>query len=131
MLKRTAAIFFILVVAGQAWAGVCGCLKSEVQAGHSCCKKKSKSETPSISPKGCCDQHCFWTATETNPRSQSDKAATDLGTKIKAEPIDRAVWAFRSVSVVPPAPSPPFLNHRLRYSRPPDDLYLRNHSFLI
>ena len=130
MFKRFAVLFFILVVAGQAWAGICGCLNTQAQPSHSCCQRSKKSSVTTVSPKGCCDKDCYWTSNQKTPLSQFDNSTLDVSSKLKAEPIARIVWTQTAPTVLQPIPPPPFLNHRLRYSRPPD-LYLRHHSFLI
>lgn len=131
MFKRLAVLLFILVVAGQAWAGICGCLNMQAQPSHSCCKRSSKkTSAASLSPKGCCDQDCYWTTSQKTPRSQSENSAIDVTSRLKAEPVARIVWSLPALTIGQPVPAAPYFNHRLRYSRPPD-LYLRHHSFLI
>jgi hypothetical protein len=130
MFKRFAVLFFILVVAGQAWAGICGCLNTQAQPSHSCCKRSKKSSVTTVASKGCCDQDCSWSAGQRTPLSQSENSAVDVSSKVKAQPLTRIVWSLPILAVEQPVQAAPYLNHRLRYSRPPD-LYLRHHSFLI
>jgi hypothetical protein len=126
MWKRFTALLFILMLGGQVWAGVCGCLENGAPR-MKCCKKKQKAEGDSMSRTQCCDSACGILAHDRLPRSQADAA---FKLPVVADAI-RVAFDFRPRSAFRAAPvSRPNLAVPSRLSRPPD-LYLRNHSFLI
>ena len=128
MLKRLVAFLFIFTVAGQVYAGVCNCFDGNRQPQHSCCKRQ-KGERDSISTKGCCDTNCATQQYDTVVQVRTEPTA-----KIKFEPIifsdHRPAHVFVTVIRDGFVPKPPFADHRLKYSRPPE-LYLRHHALLI
>lgn len=79
MLKRISASLFIVLLAGQVWAGVCGCV-SDAKSGMNCCKR-SRSETK-MRGRSCCGDSCGMKAQSNPPRSQSaqDSFAADTDT---------------------------------------------------
>lgn len=133
MLKRFAALLFVIALAGQVWAGVCLCLKGGEDDAHaammSCCKRE-KADTTVMSAKSCCDRPCGESDGNELPRS-----ASDTSFKIPA-PVLSAVEKL----IAPLRRSPNFaarlpISKRsgdapLQLSHPPD-LYLQNHAFLI
>ena len=127
MLKRLAAIIFVLAVTGQAFAGVCGCFAIEGRH-HSCCKP-AKVTGEAVRPKGCCDTECLKRSAELT--SQSRTEAT-VKINFEARPTTAAVPTFSFEPVVADSyvTISQFADHRLKYSRPPE-LYLRHHAFLI
>jgi hypothetical protein len=126
MLKRLAAIIFILAIAGNLSAAVCGCLDGDKTV-HSCCKKNS-GDGASLRAKGCCDTNCVMSHSQNSPQDRTETIKISFKTAIAAspEPIVRASLAPVDNFSLPA----PFTNHRLKYSRPPE-LYLRHHAFLI
>ena len=129
MLKRVTALFFILILAGHVWAGVCGCLEMR---GHrtgkvSCCKKKKAQ--PTVRAKNCCDAVCTAPMGERSPRSQGEATV-----KVPA-PVTAAVaklivsldWKPRLARAALPLPETP----EPRLSTHSPDIYLQNHAFLI
>jgi hypothetical protein len=131
MLKRIAALLFIIVLAGQVLAGVCVCL-DEKGSGHSkmsCCKRK-KIVVPSMSKKPCCDSPCGQPMSETLPRSLSDSSIKiPLAERTAVEKLLISLNRRTTQAMLPPV-------HKrskeasLRKSNPPN-LYLYNHAFLI
>jgi hypothetical protein len=95
---------------------------------HSCCKRE-KGERNAVRTKGCCDTNCSTQQSDTVVQVRTEPTA-----KIKFEPIT-VTAAIPRLAFEPDihfgfVPKPPFANHRLKYSRPPE-LYLRHHAFLI
>lgn len=130
MLRKLAALLFVLAIAGQVSAGICVCAGSQSsKAGHSCCKRK-KASGNSISKKPCCDMNCMSQRSGAVAQDRVDASA-----KVKFHELLAAVTlprpAFphtrsRKIIAVPDV----FGTSRLKYARPPD-LYLRHHAFLI
>jgi hypothetical protein len=127
MLKRLLALVFVLVVAGQASAGICACLETGKSAVHSCCKKK-KSKNNSVSRKGCCDADCMRVSTETSPRASAERAKeitpSDLAAVRPAEvrlPLDVPVEGVIAAIIFREKPK----------RAPPPDLIVLNRSFRI
>ena len=126
MLKRLAAIVFILAIAGNLSAAVCGCVGGDKTV-HSCCKKNS-GDRASIRAKGCCGATCAMSHSQSSPQDRTETIKVTFKTPIGAAPAPLVRAAVASVdNFALPAP---FTNHRLKYSRPPE-LYLRHHAFLI
>lgn len=128
MLKRLAAILFIFAVAGQVSAGVCGCLESGLEHQHSCCRHE-RSDRDTLRGKGCCDSDCAMTQSEKLPQ---DRASADIKLTLKAvaEPATLKLENYAPITIVSLAPFIASIDHRLKYSRPPE-LYVRHHAFLI
>ena len=129
MLKRVTALFFILILAGHVWAGVCGCLEMRGhQAGKvSCCKKKKAK--PAVRAKNCCDAVCTAPMGERSPRSPGEATV-----KVPA-PVTAAVEKLIvSLGWKPRLARAPLAPEVAVSSRPlfhPPDIYLQNHAFLI
>lgn len=128
MWKRLTALFFILILGGQVWAGVCGCFNDGQTSRMKCCLKKSKEKRDSVSRTKCCDGPCGLPSSDRTPRNSSD---TGIKLPVLAE-IPEVRFEF-----VPPTrtQSRPLLAFSAvwdpsQLSRPPN-LYLRHHSFLI
>lgn len=128
MVKRLTALFFIFLIAGQAYAGVCGCLSGQSMPHHACCKRQ-KLKIDSMRATTCCDTDCILRQSEKLPQDKSQ--AVD---KLKFQPIAEpsAVVQISSLPVLVrmvPAALPKF-DHRLKFARPPDIVVL-NCAFLI
>lgn len=128
MVKRLTAFLFILVIAGQVSAGVCGCIGGESKATHSCCKRAKKS-ADSIQKKSCCDADC---AARQSDRPVQDRTASQARLQSQAADKPREVhqFTFERTAIIRAVPVTRFTNHRLKYARPPE-LFLRHHAFLI
>lgn len=128
MLKRIAALLFVLAIAGQVYAGVCGCMDANDEATHSCCKR-SRSSSGAIKAKDCCAADCSRPQTErptqdrSNPRPQIKLQAVTPSVQLPAVSVERT-------SVTPLLTKQRLTDHRLKRPRPPE-LYLRHHAFLI
>jgi hypothetical protein len=128
MVKRFAALLFILAMAGHAAAGVCRCLGGADDPGHSCCKRQ-KGGTDSMRRASCCDTDCAMQSGGTSQPARVESAAKITFTievlAARKNTLARPVPAFTERTAIA------FIDHhRLKHSRPPD-LYLRHHAFLI
>lgn len=130
MVKWITSLLLLIAISGQVWAGVCGCF-DEHNDSHSCCKP-DKSGKPSLAAPPCCAADCESIASSQIPGKNVERVSPEPASKL----IEREVAAaFRlefpiaktrsAVSATHPS------GHRLKFARPPDALYLRNHSFLI
>jgi len=128
MLKRLTAIFFIFLIAGQVSAGVCGCLGDGDRPQHSCCKHE-RSASDALRRKGCCDNDCAMSQSERVPQDRTI-TAFKITSKAIPEPAIPKLENFVPVESPSFASSIAAVDHRLKYSRPPE-LYLRHHAFLI
>ncbi|MER3429692.1 MAG: hypothetical protein C4324_01380 [Blastocatellia bacterium] len=128
MLKRVAAIFFVLLIAGNAWAAVCGCIDGGNRKMPSCCKKQQEGRN-SMAAKQCCGGDCF--VQSGNSRSS-----------VKSEPIVRLsapqAAAQNELNISPAIFAPAVSSRRPRTSSyrrphlpPPPNLYIKHHSILI
>jgi hypothetical protein len=128
MVKRLAAFLFVLVIAGQVSAGVCGCIGGESKSKHSCCKRAKKT-VDSIQKKSCCGVDCM---ARQSDRPVQDRRAPQGGLQFQSadEPQEVIRFTFERIAVRQTVPLNFFTNHRLKYERPPE-LYLRHHAFLI
>lgn len=127
MLRRFVAILFVLALAGQIYAGVCGCMGGESEAAHACCKPKTAIEN-SIQGKACCETVCAMSHSE-------DLVADRLETIAKitfqaSEPAIVPSFAFLPTYTVHTSDAPTRILLRAAYVRPPE-LYLRHRAFLI
>ena len=128
MLKRLAALLFIFAIAGQIYAGVCGCISGDNEPEHSCCKR-DKADGDSLTGKTCCDADCVIGSADklaqdrTKPAPQIQFQALKISALLPTFTFEPAV----TLQLLSPPRSE---RHRLRYSRSPD-LYLRHHAFLI
>lgn len=129
MLRRIAAIFFILLIAANAWGAVCGCLGGGgVMKMPSCCKREKAGRT-AMSAKPCCESNCIIRGNSQNFGIKAE-FATRIPTPHAAinEAVIHAEVIFRAAA-----------NDRLpeitKYRGPnlprPPDLYIKNKSFLI
>ena len=131
MLKRIAALIFVLVLAGQVLAGVCVCFdeKGGSHSKMSCCKK-SKADAPSISKRACCDSVCGQPASDPSPRSASE-SSIKIPLAVRTA-VEKLIFSLNRRTAR--AMRPPILKRSrdalLRKSKPPD-LYLYNQAFLI
>jgi hypothetical protein len=128
MLGRLAALLFVLVIAGQVSAGMCGCLGGETSSEHRCCKA-AKFEGDSFRTKSCCDTDCMARQSEKVPQ---DRTELTIKIKFKAvfEPLASETVLLTKVTARSAFVAPLYWNDRLKYARPPA-LYLRHHAFLI
>jgi hypothetical protein len=131
MLKRFSALFFILAVAGQAFAGVCVCLDPQAAAPkHSCCKRPKKASA-SVASKGCCETECGQISNQNATRNASENYSVRFAPRTGGEVLSPTFWPpLKEATFRPQALASPFLNDRHKFARPPD-LYRRHHSFLI
>jgi hypothetical protein len=129
MLKRLTAILFIFIMAGQISVGVCGCLGGDSRPPHSCCEHK-KPYNDMMRRKGCCDDNdCAMRQSERLPQDRTN-ATAKITLKVAVEPTMPKLESFEPVTLRSFVLSTAAVDHRLKYSRPPD-LYLRHHAFLI
>lgn len=128
MLKRLTALFFILAVAGQAWAGVCGCFKDDGANRHACCKKQ-RSDVTSMSRTGCCDTDCAISTSENGPRSTAENPVR-ISLKAQVTAAILPIFAPQPLPTDVSRVAPSRASRWHQYSRPPN-LYLFHHSFLI
>jgi hypothetical protein len=130
MLKRFAALLFILAIVGQASAAVCVCIGTQAKSDkHSCCKKK-KQGVSAMSRKSCCETDCDKITQQNGPRNISESSVLKVSLKASSDAAHGMTWQLQRRVVDSPVLASPFINHRLKYSRPPD-LFLRHKSFLI
>jgi hypothetical protein len=129
MLKRFAALFFILILAGSALAGICDCFDGSTHSASSCCKG-AKSETTAISSKPCCAPDCGQSVLVSVHRKQSD-SAVKIPLPPEGEPdnqlfLDNFFWRGYRTFIA---------DKRIREIRPnlprPPNLYIKHRSFLI
>ena len=128
MLKRLTAFLFVLMIAGNVFAGVCGCI-GDADHQDPCCKRELNAKD-SFSAKPCCDDNCVTSGSVSTPRTQGESTV-----KIPIPADEIAVVAIRNfafdLSTVRRSEiTVPFVDKRLIFPRPPD-LYLKHHSFLI
>ena len=128
MLKRIAAFLFIFAIAGQVYAGVCGCLNGESRKQHSCCKKQ-KFAGDSIKAKGCCDTECMVSQHEKLAADRTDPAAKIKFQALIAPPALTRI-PIRQVTATASLPVQPLSELQRKYPHSPD-LYLHHCAFLI
>ncbi|MBV6495104.1 MAG: hypothetical protein DYH05_07840 [Acidobacteria bacterium ACB1] len=127
MLRRLSAILFILALAGQIYAGVCGCMGGESEAAHACCKPKTAVEN-SMQGKACCETVCAMSHSE---NTVPDRLETIAKITFQAsEPPTVPTFAFAPRSVVRTSNTPTRVLLDAAHVRPPE-LYLRHRAFLI
>jgi hypothetical protein len=128
MMKRLATFLFILVIAGQVSAGVCGCVGGESKSKHSCCKRAKKA-VDSIQKKSCCGSDCM---ARQSDRPVQDRRSPQARLQFQSvdEPLHVPKFTFERTTADRAVLVNDFTNHRLKYARPPE-LYLRHHAFLI
>jgi len=127
MLRRVAAILFILALAGQIYAGVCGCMGGESETAHACCKPKTAIEN-SMQGKACCETAC---AMSHSGNVIPDRLETLAKITFQAvEPTAAPSFPFVAPSIVRNAYAPIRSLRDAAYVRPPE-LYLRHHAFRI
>lgn len=126
MWKRLTALLFIIFLAGQVWAGVCGCMQSGMK-GMACCKHK-KAKGDSMRRTDCCDGPCGMRTSDRQPRVFGDVSVhVQPKASLPQAEIDfrpRAAAPYGFVFIAGPLRVPAQL------SRPPN-LYLQYRSLLI
>ena len=127
MSKRIAVLLLLLVLVGQASAGVCQCLVMETDQ-HSCCKREIGKENVLSTPP-CCDTGCVQSNSKA-PQWNSDTQLRKITIKAEAAYPHVANYLIIPATYEQPSASPSYFNNRLTLARPPR-LYLRHHSFLI
>jgi hypothetical protein len=126
MLRRVAALIFLIGIAGQAWAAACVC--DDSRPVHSCCLRKAE-KNDYFSTKPCCDEgNCVSQRTSTPPAGlgqavtfTSESVATPPASVLISTPklfVDEPVRATS-------APG------RYKYRPRPPDLDVRHHAFRI
>lgn len=122
-------MLLLLSLAGQVWAGVCGCV-DETNDSHNCCKP-DKSGKDSLAAPPCCSGDCESITSSQIPGKNTDRISKDLWSK---QMVPGAKSAFRPTLPLADRSiewlSKP-TGHRLKLARPPDALYLRHSSILI
>jgi hypothetical protein len=119
---------FVLVVAGNASAGVCACLKPAGSKAHACCKPK-KAKNDSVSRKGCCERDCLNVKTESNPRVAAERAPSfQTGPIVPAPMFLSDNDPFATVAV---RTGGPVVEKQRPKRAPPPDIFLLNSSFRI
>lgn len=129
MLKRFTALLFVLTVAGNVWAGLCGCMDGSDHPRSSCCDRPS-AERDSVAAKPCCDEDCGETTLSITHRVQADGSLKLPLPKYFGE---TAVWA--SFSILEFQTKIAAFDKKLHIwhaeiPRPPN-LYIHHSSFLI
>lgn len=129
MLRWGTSLFLFLALAGQVWAGICGCSEDHNDS-HSCCKR-DKSGKDFFTAPPCCDDDCESITGSQIPGKKSERVSQAVHSKhIASDPV-AVFWHRCPVVVKPTVASAIRLGHRLKHARPPDAIYLRNNSFLI
>jgi hypothetical protein len=128
MVKRLTALFFIFLIAGQAYAGVCGCLSGQSMTQHACCKRQ-KLKIDSMRSTTCCDTDCILRQSEKLPQDRT-QAVDKLLFQHIAEPLAIVQISFHPVLVRTAPAALSKVDHRLKFARPPDIVVL-NCAFLI
>ena len=127
MLRRLIAVFFVLALAGQIYAGVCGCVGGKSESAHACCKPKTAIEN-SMQGKTCCETACVMSRSENVVPDRVESFAKISLQVVQPESI---VPAFEFISVLDRKPP----SHQLAFhdSEPlsPPALYVRLHTFRI
>ncbi|HQZ81830.1 MAG TPA: hypothetical protein PLR83_01300 [Pyrinomonadaceae bacterium] len=127
MLRRFAAVIFILALAGQIYAGVCGCIGGKSEAAHACCKPKTAIEN-SMQGTTCCETACAMSHSE---NIVPDRLETLAKITIQAVEPSRAVaFTFGERSVLYKYNAPTRVIRGAASVRPPE-LYLRHRAFRI
>lgn len=117
------------MIAGNVWAGVCGCFEGANGQVSSCCKRKM-SDKDTMSAKPCCEEDCSTAGVVNIPRTQ-----TEMTVKIPLPAdvlvVDQlAAFALDLTAVRRAEVTVPFVDKRLNLP-PPTNLYLKHRSFLI
>lgn len=130
MLRRFAALIFILTVAANVWAGVCECIEMDDSHAVSSCCKRDHANGDSFSTKPCCESACAETSFVPVHRTQTEST---IKIPLPSDVIGSAsfipILPHLKVSFVGGVDRS-FVDLRLGFPRPPN-LYLRHHSFLI
>jgi len=127
MLRRFAAIIFVLALAGQIYAGVCGCMGGESETAHACCKPKTAIEN-SMQGKACCETACTMSHSENTVPDRLETLANI--TFQAAEPSVVTSFTFEAPTIVLKSIAPMRTVRGAASLRPPD-LYLRHRAFRI
>ncbi|MBV9215772.1 MAG: hypothetical protein JO053_06305 [Acidobacteria bacterium] len=126
MLRRTAALIFVLGIVGQAWAAACICDGSLPI--HSCCKRKVE-KNDYFSQKGCCEgENCVIRRSAPPLAGLSQAASVSTITAAEASKIFRLT--FLKLSKNEPVRDTAAAGRYRSWPRAPD-LYVRHHAFLI
>jgi len=128
MLRRFAAIIFVLALAGQIYAGVCGCMGGESETAHACCKPKTAVEN-SMQGSMCCETACAMSHSE---NIVPDRLETLAKITFQADEPAAATtpFSFGTRSVAHNINAPPRVVRDAASLRPPE-LYLRHRAFRI
>lgn len=129
MLRRFAALLFVLTIAGNVWAGICDCFDGGNHPVSKCCKRE-RSDKDSVSQKPCCESDCGQPGFNTVHRTQTDSGVrvpmpTDV---VSIEPLLPEAINYRMVGDAGVRRS--LFEIRQQFPRPPN-LYIKHHSFLI
>lgn len=129
MLKRATAFLFVLLIAGQVWAGVCGCLEDGDHERSSCCMR-DRSDAASMNKIPCCESDCGDLDTQATPRTNTENSM-----KLTLRDNPEAYTLTAVFKFVPFRARGNDLERPKGFVRPhlprPPELYLRNHAFLI
>jgi hypothetical protein len=129
MVKRFAAFLFVLTLAGNVWAGLCGCFDDASHPESNCCKRE-RAETSSVSKKPCCESECGQAGFVNVHRTQTD-SSVKIPVPASLESIGPFVFdsvGFRRLVIS--RGDHQASDHRPHFPRPPN-LYLKNSSLLI
>ena len=126
MLRRVAALIFLIGIVGQAWATACVC--DDANPVHSCCKRKVE-KNDYFSTKPCCDEgNCVSQRSTTTAASPTQPATVVIGMLAVAE----ATTLFTTPELKSPQPVRDHVAAgSYRYRPRPPDLYVRHHAFRI
>lgn len=126
MLRRFAALIFVIGIVGQAWAAACVC--DDNRPIHSCCKRKIEKNDYFV-PKGCCDgENCVSQRSTTAAASLTQPTTVSAETAVAAP--DNTLFTTPRLFTNEPVRETAAAG-RYRYRARPPDLYVRHRAFLI
>ena len=126
MLRRIAAIIFVIGIVGQAWASACVC--GDATPVHSCCKRKIE-KNAYFSTKGCCDGETCVNQRSTTPAAGLTQPATVV-TDTVAVAVNATFFTTPELNSTEPVRDTVAAGS-YRYRPRPPDLYVRHHAFRI
>ena len=129
MLKRFAALLFVLTLAGNVWAGICDCFEGSNHSESKCCKRDRSGKT-ALSTQPCCGDECGQGDFVNVHRTQADtQVKIPLPTYIVGGDALKfgQIGPFEFEHFKRYLPGRDFRPH---FPRPPN-LYIKHNSFLI
>lgn len=126
MLRRFAALIFVIGIVGQAWAAACVC--DDMKPVHSCCKRVFE-KNDYFSSKGCCDEENCVNQRSTTPSATLSQVVTSVTDHATTTP-DVIPFTPPELQLTEPARD---INATgsYRYRPRPPGLYVRHHAFRI